>query len=140
MMEIRIDTFWQEFCPSDYSASRAEAGQSAGSDTWRAAMDDGGNWPILPDDDTRDCFIGMCIDSGGWDAEGMQHMRPEEVSALALQWLAGDMRDIFHLGYGVRISAESINWPAVEKRVASGACSGRIYPGRDGAVYWYIGE
>lgn len=137
---IPIGTFWAEFCPSDYSASMAEIGQQAGPDTWRAAMDDAEDWPILSDAAALDSFLTQCESSGAWTNEDLQRMTPQEIKALALQWLAGDMRDILQLPFGVRVDPAAVDWDAVQARCEGGQCSGSIFPGDDGMVYWTVGE
>jgi hypothetical protein len=139
-MDINISTFWGEFCPSDYSASAAEIGQSAGADTWRAAWEHRNEWPVLPNADAIDAFLAMVRSSGGWSDDDIRKWTNADVRSLALQWLASDMRDVFQLRFGQRIDPASIDWPAVRARMESGQVSGSFYRADDGQVFWGIYE
>lgn len=137
-MDINISAFWGEFCPSDYSASAAEIGQSAGPDTWRAACEHRNEWPVLPNADALEAFRAMVRGSGFSD--DVDTYEPEKLRALALQWLSGDIRDAFQLPFGQRIDPVSIDWPAVQARMESGQVSGTFYRADDGQVFWGIYE
>jgi hypothetical protein len=130
-MEINITKFVSEVCPSDLSASMAEIGQSAGSDTWRAAMDESAEYPYIHDE-TRDTFKEYISGFGAWTTEEIEAMRPLELNALFLQLVAGDLREHMHLKFGARPTAA--DWAAYE--AGDGA---RFYRADDGQVFYYVG-
>lgn len=138
MHEIDITDFWLELCASDYSASVAEIGQSAGPDTWQASIENATEYPILTDSDALQAMRDHALSSGGWDEDEVSKWSDTELRALALQWLSGDIREAFMLSFGQR--PDPADWPDVMARAENGQCSGSIGPGDNGRVYWSIGE
>lgn len=90
-MELNITQFVNTQHPSDYSASVAELGWNAGQLTWNAAKEC--EVTLLHTDDeiqeTKDFFESF----GAWDAEEMSARTNNEVNALLIQFISGDMRD-----------------------------------------------
>jgi hypothetical protein len=134
-MELDITRFFNEACPMDYSASRAELGQDAGKITWNAAVDDAAEYEILPDDKARDAFRDHVRDFGAWDDEEIAAWSNDELNALCMQMVAGDIREML----GVSSSGEW-NWTEYEQEAEKGRISSNIYQGDDGRVYYYIGS
>lgn len=78
-----------------FSHSRAEGGQDAGSNTWKASCDDAKNRrpPLLSTPEAIEAFKGWVQGSGGWTREEIDAWGDEECNALFLQWVAGDVRE-----------------------------------------------
>lgn len=133
-MHINITALFYSIAPMDYSASRAEIGQSAAVDTWRAACDDAADNIILDTEEKRDAFRAFVQSSGGWDETEIAAWSDNELSALFLQWVSGDMREM-----GIDRPDDTIDWADVEKRQSEGQISSNICRGGDGQVYFYAG-
>lgn len=130
-MELDITKFFHEACAMDYSASRAELGDSASADTWRAANDDSDDYMLLDTDDKRDKFRAH-LKSMGFSEAGDTHT-DTELNALLLQCIAGDIRE-------AGLDVESPDWRQYVRDSNAGRVSGRISRNPDGTIYYYIGE
>lgn len=131
-MELDITTFVMQAAPMDYSASVAEIGANAGQDTWNAACDDSEDYPILDNDDKREAFRRFVRSSGGWTADEIVAWPDNELNALCLQWIAGDMREA-----GIEADWTPAQWAEYE---VNENIPHNIYRGIDGKVYFYIGD
>lgn len=136
-MEINITAVWQSIAPMDYSASRAEIGQSAGPDTWRAACDDSADYPILDTEEKRAAFRKFVRSSGGWNDEEINAWSDAELTALCLQWIAGDIREACQ---GCKGSTDGFDWEAYEVGASEGLYPSRLFRTEDGSVYFDISE
>jgi hypothetical protein len=136
-MELNITAVWQSIAPMDYSASRAEIGQSAGPDTWRAACDDSSDYPILDTEEKRAAFRVFVRSSGGWDDDEIKAWSDSELNALCLQWIAGDIREACQ---GCKGSTSGFNWEEYEAGAESGQNSSRLFRAEDGSIYFDISE
>ena len=132
-MEINITRFYAEACPMDYSASVSEIGVNAGRDTWQAAKDAAEELHFLDNDEKRDAFRSFVQSSGGWTADEITAWSDQELNALFIQWIAGDIREC--LEWDVPNVWENYREMAEAGRVPSG-----LYQGDDGQVYFYIGN
>lgn len=133
--ELDITEFFNNAAPMDYSASRAEIGQNAGEDTWRAANDDSTDWPLLQTDEQREAFREFVKGSGGWDEEEIAAWTDAELNALCIQWVAGDMRES-----NLKPGMTAEEWATYEREAERGSVSGRISRGDDGRIYFYAGS
>lgn len=137
-MELDITEFFRNVAPMDYSASVAEIGQDAGSQTWRAACEDSEDYPILDNEEKREAFRAFIRSSGGWNDAEITAMSDRDLNALCIQWIAGDMRN-----GGLHADMTAADWKDYQARAESGECSGSIFGGPlsvDGQVYFYIGS
>jgi hypothetical protein len=133
-MELDITAFFQNADPSDYSASVAELGRDAARITWRLAMDsatDHAAW--LNTDEARDEFRAYVKGFGAWDAEEIAAWSNDELTALLIQMIAGDIRE-------AGLDTNEPDWDAYEKGAEAGRFSGRLYPGANGRIYYTIGD
>lgn len=130
-MELDITQFFNEACPRDYSASIAEIGNNAGADTWRAAMDDSEEYPLLDTEEKQSEFRTYIEGFGAWLGEEVSEMDSQTLNALCIQLIAGDIREC-----SLEKKTDAA-WLAYE---AQDSIGGRIYRGDDGAVYFYIGD
>lgn len=92
-MEIEI-TSLLEMNAFELSHSRMEGGDMAGPNTWQAALSlaDETDPPILDTEEKLQAMRDFARASGGWDDEECAAWSPQEVNALFLQWIAGDVR------------------------------------------------
>lgn len=78
-----------------FSHSQAEGGQDAGSNTWQAAVNHAKETrpPLLETEEQKEQFRDFVKSSGGWDEEEISAWSDDELNALLLQWIAGDVRE-----------------------------------------------
>ena len=93
-MEIDITRFFETAETHDFSASAAELGQNAGKITWANAMREAEETPLLSTDAELDAMRQFARESGGWDDEEVAAWTAEEVNALFIQWISGDMNEM----------------------------------------------
>ena len=132
-MEINITRFFNNAVPMDYSASVAEIGANAGSDTWNAAKDDADAWNMLDEADKLDAMRAWIKSSGGWDAEEIAAFSDLELNALFIQLVSGDIREC--LEWDV-----SDVWTHYQELAEQGTVSSNLFKADDGQVYFYLGE
>ena len=134
-MDLDITQFFTEADAQDYSASRAELGDNAGTITWNAAKRAAGEWlwPLLDTDDKRDAFRAHVKGFGAWDETEIAAWSNEELNALLYQMIAGDMRE-------GGLNTFKPDWATYEDDAARGTVAGRIFRGTDGRVYYYLGD
>lgn len=130
-MEINITEFFNNECPSDYSASRAEIGNNAGQDTWQAAQECDYNFMT---DATRDNVREHFASFGAWSEDEIASWSDSELNALLIQDISSNMRD-FLGGFGVM--ADCWDWDTYEN---DDTVSHRLFKGEDDEIYFYIGE
>lgn len=100
-----------------YSASRAELGDDAGAVTWQNAMDcfDPENLdadpPLVSTEEQLQAARDWFAEFGAWEPEEIAAWNAQEVNALLLQFVAGDIRE----------------------------GSDSVYPGDDGRYWFYVG-
>ena len=128
-MEINITRFFNEACPKDYSASRAEIGQDAGTDTWRAANEDSEDYMLLDNDEKREAFREYAKRSGFSEGDYFAGWSNEKLNALAIQWVSGDIRE-------AGLDFENPDWQEYENDDNN---RGNLFKGTDGEIYWYVG-
>src|ERR1700690_1141459 len=132
-MELNITNFFNNAAPMDYQASMAEIGQDAGQSTWQAACDDSDDYPMLDTDDKRDEFRQYVKGFGAWTEDEIAQWSDQELNALLIQMIAGDMRE-------GDLDTDNPDWEKYQKDSESGRISGRIYKGDDSQVYYYVGD
>lgn len=124
---------------ADYSASIAEIGADAGPTTWRHACEDSPEFAMLATDDQREAYRAQLRTYGAWEAEEIAAWPDDELNALLMQEIAGDVREIESLCGGVPGSPE-FDAQEYESLVRDGVVSGRLLVSIDGEIYYYIGE
>jgi hypothetical protein len=142
-MELDITDFVKFADAEDYSASRAERGDNAATETWHAALDAVANptWvdysaprtPMLDTEDKLQAMRDYIKGFGAWDAAEIAAMSDQHLNALLIQMIAGDMRE-------GGLNEWEPDWKAYEEGAEAGTYSGRIYRGDDGHIYYYIGD
>src|SRR4051812_6244905 len=91
-MELDVTRLIREADCFEFSASRAERGDHAGRETWQNAKEEASESPLLSADqidEARDYFRGF----GAWSREELVAMSAEEINALLIQFVAGDIRE-----------------------------------------------
>lgn len=132
-MELDITSFFNDADPFDYSASRAERGANAGPETWANAKADASHFNLLDDDGKRDAFRDHAKGFGAWDDDEIAAWTDEELNALLMQMIAGDMRE-------GSLDALKPDWDAYQEDAEAGRVAGRISRAGDGRIYYYIGD
>lgn len=133
MRHLEITDFFNNAAPMDYAASVAEIGANAGAYTWRAACDDSPDYPILRDDSTLEAFREFVINNGGWSEREVREFTATELNALAIQWVAGDMREC-----DIGPDSTPADWAEYELRANDGIVPSRIWRDDDGRVYFSL--
>jgi hypothetical protein len=129
-MEIDITPYMTQYDCRQYANSVAESGmQNIGRITWDNAMRHVSADHIVTGDQlehTRDWLA----EFGAWSEEELAEMSDQEINALLIQFIAGDVREIEAYD----------DWEDYEQAADDGQVSGRIYRGDDGKFYFYVGN
>lgn len=131
-MELDITDFFNNAAPMDYSASVAEIGRNAGADTWSAAIEDSGGYPLLQTEEQREAFRAFVKSSGGWTEDEIAAWTDTELNALCIQWVSGDMRE-----NDLSPGTTDNDWAKYEANENTGHS---IFRGDNGRVYFYVGS
>ena len=111
-----------------FSGSVMELDDNAGRITWNNAMEYVSGKPIVPDCDTaRDYFESF----GAWTEGELKAMSEQEINALALQFIAGDVREIEDK---CADDNGNIDWDEYEEQASAGQLPGTYYTD-SGRVY-----
>lgn len=127
-MNIDITAFFNAADPSDYSASKAERGQNVAKETWNAALVAP---TLLSTDDEREAFREWVKQWGAWTDGEIAAWNDEQLNALCVQWVSGDMREA-----GLRPGMSHFEWLEYERLCERGTYCGRICMGDDAKVMW----
>lgn len=130
-MELNITEFYNNTRPRDYSASVAEAGDTAGPDTWRAACDDAPDYMILDTADKLQAMREHVRGFGAWTDEEIAAWTDIEVNALLIQMISGDIRE--------SCLSDGGTWAMYYQQAEQGIASGSLFADDDGQVYYTIG-
>lgn len=123
-MEIDITRFFNECEPSDFSASRMERGDNAAKETWNAAKEEGADKPLLNTSDELDAMRKWAKETGAWNKEEIAAWSDEELNALFIQLVSGDMREA-----DLSPNMTDKQWRDYARRQERGEVSGSIYGG-----------
>jgi hypothetical protein len=128
---LDVTSVVENICPIYYSASVAELGKDAGRVTWSNALDKAEEIPILSTDVQRQACRDYFREFGAWSQEEIQSWSNQELDALLLQYISGDLREAELYG--------GIDTKAYAEAVEQGRCSGNIFKGTDDNYYIYLG-
>lgn len=136
-MDINITQFFNDTRghASYYSASCAELGDNAGRITWENAVDRGEFSPLLDTEEKREAMREFVRGFGAWTDEEINAWSDVELTALLIQFIAGDMRES-----GLDCTGP-VDWEEYQEACESGQCAGRIYGGPlsvDGQIYFSL--
>lgn len=133
-MEIDITCFVKNEEPSEYSASAAERGANAGPETWANAKRQAEHKPMLNTPEQLDAMRQWMKETGAWDKAERDAMTDEDLNALFIQLVSGDMRE---MGLDDEFPDE-FDWEAYRERSDGG---GNIYvgdiEGHEGFGRWF---
>jgi hypothetical protein len=121
------------FVPFDMSNNRATLGDDAGRLTWEASKECAQEIDMLNTPGRVEAFREFVSQSGGWSDEETAAMDHDELNALCLQWIAGDIREAFG-----DAEFSEWDWTAYGEDAGAGRISSRLYRGDDGKVYFSI--
>ena len=128
-MEINITSLLEtDLFP--FSHSRAEGGQDAGRNTGNAAIE--GPRPLLSTPEETQAFKDWVADFGAWDEQERESWSENEVQALFLQFIAGDVRDT-----GAD-SLEDMDWQEYEDGCEAGQYSSNLFCTEDGQIFFSL--
>jgi hypothetical protein len=132
-MVIEITTLSEMNCFA-LSHSAFEGGENAGQNTWNASKKKAENTPLLNTPEKLQVMRDFARESGGWNKEEIAEWSENELNALFLQWVSGDVRE---LGAD---SLDEIDWEEAEEMQSEGQVASNIFKGDDGKIYFYIGN
>ena len=134
MCEIDITAFCLNANPFEFSASRAERGDNAGPETWRNALAEAERAPLLSTEEHLEAMRRFVRESGGWNDREVAAMSAQELNALLVQWISGDLREA---DYDESFPDE-FDWSDYEERCRRGECLGRFYRADDGRIFYSL--
>jgi hypothetical protein len=124
-MEIDITDFVRTCEPFDFSRSAAEAGDRASPDSWNNAKREAAETPLLTTEGQLNAMRQWVKESGGWDKAEREAMTDEDLNAMFLQLVSGDMREA-----GMDdVDLGDFDWDAYYERAEAGRISGNIFRG-----------
>ena len=136
-MRIEITEFFRRGNPKAYAASAHEIGQNAGHITWSNAMRDAGHYPLLASSDAQSAMVDYLRATGGWSAEECEAFSGQQLTALCLQFVSGDIRQ------GQVTCADGIalwSWEHYYSLCESGHVAGRLSHDEQGRVFYDLGN
>ena len=132
-MNINITSFFESADAFEFSASVMERGKNAGPETWQNAKDEGERSPLLTTPEEIEALRSYVKEFGAWSDDEIAAWSAVECNALFIQLVSGDMREA-----GLDNEPSDEDWRAYEERAERGNCSGSIYRGDDGAIYYCL--
>jgi hypothetical protein len=131
-MEIDITSFITETDTWAFSGSVATHGVNAGPNTGNAAKNQALREPLLNTEAELDALLNWARETGAWDDEERASWSKEEINALFIQLIAGDMREA-----GMDdVALEDFDWAEYEARASEGQISGNIFKADDGRIFY----
>lgn len=121
----------------DFSASQAERGVNAGPETWRNALDHAGESPLVSAPDDIEYLRNWFGEFGAWDAKERAGWTPNEINALLVQYISGDIREAQALCAGD--GPGEIDWPEYEALAQAGTIGGNMFLSGE-SVFFYAGS
>lgn len=119
------------FNPWSCFNSVANLGPNAGELTWQASQRFASS--LVLSEGQKEAFRGFVRSSGGWDDEEIALWTDAELTALCVQWIAGDIRE----GFGDDLPDDPAEWDWVEylHMADNGSVSSTLYLS-DGKLFW----
>jgi hypothetical protein len=120
----------------DLSNSRANLGDNAGEITWNNSKKLATELRPSPlPKESYDDFKSFVRSSGGWSQEEIDAWTEQELVALFVQWVAGDIQQAF--GYDLDEDFNAWDWAEYEVNAERGQVSSRLYR-QNGKLYFSI--
>ena len=130
-MDIDITTLKEMNC-FELSHSVMEGGSNAGPLSWQNSLNKAEEITLLDNEEKLQEFRDWLKPFGAWDKEEISAMSDQELNALFLQWVAGDVRET-----GVDY-LEEIDWKETAKQQMEGQISSNIFRADDGKIYFSL--
>jgi len=121
-MNIDITEFFKTEDASIYSGNAIEYGQNVGAITWANSLAGAKTHKHLDNAEKRQAWREFVKESGGWTWKEIQAWTNDELEALFIQWVSGDMREC-----GLNDIFEDIDWDQYELDAEAGRCHSRIW-------------
>lgn len=118
----------------EYSGSRMEHGQDVGRITWERSCERAEDGPLLSTEEQFEAARKYFRSFGAWDEDEIAAWTPQELNALFIQFVAGNLRE-----YPLTEDGE-IDWMEAEELGREGNIAGGIYRGDDGKFWFYLGN
>lgn len=133
-MELDITDFFTSENHAEFSGSVLERGHNAAAETWQNAIEHAQAKPLLRPDQIQDAkdFI---ISIGDWSDIEIAKWTDTDVNALAIQWIAGDIREAEDL---CSTKDGEIDWQEYEKLSEDGQVNGNMFQANDGRIYYHM--
>lgn len=140
-MNIEITSLLELDC-FNLSHSAAEGGQEACRNTWKASKAKAAelNHTLLDTEEKLEAMRDFAKSSGGWTREEIAEWSAEEINALFLQWIAGDVRQCPAVEGGRADSLDEIDWQEYEQQASAGQIPSNLSKGDDGKIWFYLGR
>ena len=119
------------FDPWDCFNSVANLGPDAGRLTWRASQRFAP--ALVLSEGQKDAFRDFVRSSGGWTCDEIEAWPDAELTALCVQWIAGDVRESF--GDDLPEDPAEWDWAEYQKESEAGHCPSTLYL-HDGRLFW----
>ena len=119
------------FDPWNCSNSAANLGQNAGALTWQASKSFVSSLTLT--DGQKDAFRDWASSSGGWTRGEIEAWPDAELTALCIQWIAGDIRECF--GDDLPDDPAEWDWEGYAELAERGSVSHTLYLS-DGKLFW----
>ena len=117
--------------PWDCFNSVANLGQDAVGLTWRTSQRFAP--ALVLSEGQKEAFRDFVRSSGGWDEEETAAFSDTDLTALCVQWIAGDIREGF--GDGVSNDPAEWDWEDYNQRAERGSVPSTLYL-HDGKLFW----
>jgi hypothetical protein len=131
-VEIDITDFFKTAETWNLSGSIATHGSNVARDTWNNAKQEARESPLLKTPDELDAMRKWAKSTGAWSKTEISAWSDEELNALFIQLVTGDMREAEFED----TDFEDIDWEAYEAKAQEGKISGAIFKGIDDRVYY----
>ena len=119
------------FGPWDCSNSVANLGHDAGKLTWQASQ--GFASSLVLSEGQKEAVRDFVRSSGGWDEEETAAFSDTDLTALCVQWIAGDIRESF--GDDLPDDPAEWDWADYNERAERGSVPSTLYL-HDGKLFW----
>lgn len=144
-MEIDISAFVTGIDTWPLCGSIATHGADAGPDTWNAAKDQAKATPLLNSKEELQAMRDWAESSGGWDDDEIAAWSDQELNALFIQLVSGDMREAGMNDCDLTGEDNAFDWEAYREASEAGEVSGNIFRGdiegeaSFGRIFYYLG-
>lgn len=119
------------FDPWNCCNSVANLGQNAGKLTWQASQSFAP--ALVLTEGQKGAFRDWVRGSGGWDEDETAAFSDADLTALCVQWIAGDIREGF--GDGVSNDPAEWDWADYNEQAGRGSVPSTLYL-HDGKLFW----